>query len=124
MLIEFIIDQYYHERVPAAASYYDDWIPKSRAFCDGGFLSEIPGSYRPNPFGLFDMFGNVAEWTADVAAPDFGVPLLDGQASERVVCGGSWRDRPYRAAADFRSSQPSWAKVFDVGFRVVCEDDE
>ena len=123
MLIEFIIDQYYHERVPAAASYYDDWIPKSRAFCDGGFLSEIPGSYRPNPFGLFDMFGNVAEWTADVAAPDFGVPLLDSQPSERVVCGGSWRDRPYRAAADFRSSQPSWAKVFDVGFRVVCEDD-
>ena len=123
MLIEFIIDQYYHERVPAAATYYDDWIPKSRAFCDGGFLSEIPGSYRPNPFGLFDMFGNVAEWTADVAAPDFGVPVLDSQPSERVVCGGSWRDRPYRAAADFRSSQPSWAKVFDVGFRVVCEDD-
>lgn len=123
MLIEFIIDQYYHERVPTAATYYDDWIPKSRQYCDGGFLAEIPGSYRPNAFGLFDMFGNVAEWTADVAAPSFGVDVLDGQEAERIVVGGSWRDRPYRAAADFRTSQPAWARVFDVGFRVVCEDE-
>ncbi len=122
MLIEFVIDLYYAERRPMNASYYDDWIPKDRRFCDDGFLSERPGQYRPNRWGLFDMHGNVAEWIADSVVPSTGIKILDREEPQRLALGGSWHDRPYRAAADFKTSFRSWQRVFDTGFRVVCEE--
>ena len=42
-------------------------------------------------------------------------------AELRVVRGGSWRDRPYRATASFRLAYPPYQRVFNVGFRVVGE---
>ncbi|MDO4587408.1 MAG: SUMF1/EgtB/PvdO family nonheme iron enzyme [Planctomycetia bacterium] len=123
MLIEFIIDQYYCDRRPLPATYYDDWIPKERRFCDNGFLSERPGQYRPNPWGIFDLHGNLAEWTATSLTSQTGIELLDSLESEKIVRGGSWHDRPYRATSSFRTSYRPWQRVFDVGFRVVCEDE-
>lgn len=122
MLIEFVIDLYYAERRPMNASYYDDWIPKDRRFCDDGFLSERPGIYRPNRWGLFDMHGNVAEWTACAVLPGTGIPSLDSEDQQYLVLGGSWHDRPYRAAAGFKTSYRSWQRVFDTGIRVICEE--
>ncbi len=43
---------------------------------------------------------------------------LDGP---KVVRGGSWRDRPFRARSAFRLSYPAYQRVFNVGFRVVLE---
>jgi formylglycine-generating enzyme required for sulfatase activity len=37
------------------------------------------------------------------------------------VRGGSWRDRPYRATSSFRLGYEPFQKVYNVGFRVVCE---
>jgi len=41
-------------------------------------------------------------------------------AGERVVRGGAWADRPFRATSAFRLSYPKWQKVYNVGFRVIC----
>ena len=124
MLIEFIADNYFRKRVPLPnVTYYDDWVPKDRRFCDNGFLSERSGHYAPNPFGLYDMCGNVAEWTSTEASPRYGLDFMDSRAKEKVVVGGSWHDRPYRATADFREEYYPWQRVFDVGFRVVCEEE-
>ncbi len=123
MLIEFIADNYFVVRRPLVATYYDDWVPKDRRFCDNGFLSERSGRYKPNAWGLYDMHGNVSEWTSTVARANYGLDSLDARSDERIVRGGSWRDRPYRAASNFRTSFYPWQRVFDVGFRVVCEDD-
>ncbi|MBQ9873916.1 MAG: SUMF1/EgtB/PvdO family nonheme iron enzyme [Thermoguttaceae bacterium] len=125
MIIEFIADNYFVKRIPLPnVTRFDDWVPKDRRFCDNGFLSERSGHYKPNAWGLFDTHGNVAEWTSSVAKPNYGLEFMDARnESRRVVRGGSWHDRPYRGASDFREFYYPWQRVFDVGFRVVCEED-
>ncbi len=112
MLSEFVCHPYFKDRRPMEATVFDDWIPKIEKVNDGGFLSVKPGSYQPNPWGLYDMHGNAAEWTA-TKTPD---------GKERIVRGGSWHDRPYRAASGFKTGFLPWQRVFDVGFRVLCEE--
>jgi len=61
------------------------------------------------------MHGNVAEWTWGIYAD---------RADCRVVRGGSWRDLPGDSTAATRYGYRDYQKVFNVGFRVVCEADE
>jgi formylglycine-generating enzyme required for sulfatase activity len=71
---------------------------------------------RPNAFGLYDMSGNVWEWTEDcwsgsyVGAPSNGSAWLSGNCSLRVVRGGAWSDEP----GGVRSAIRGW---FTVGYR-------
>ena len=46
----------------------------------------------------------------------------DASEGQKSVRGGSWRDRPHRATAGFRLSYAPWQKVYNVGFRVICEE--
>jgi formylglycine-generating enzyme required for sulfatase activity len=82
------------------------------------------GQYAANPWGFFDMNGNVWEWTADwyQAAYPTGNPVVDptgpASGSYRVSRGGSW----YYDGARLRSAErdvvtPS-ARYLDLGFRV------
>jgi len=96
-------------------SKYDDWIPKDARFNDGAVLSVVPGRYRANAWGLYDMHGNVAEWTWTTYRPypyrradDRDSAALDGR---KVVRGGSWRDRPRRCTSSFRLSYQPYQKV-------------
>ncbi|MDX9981073.1 MAG: SUMF1/EgtB/PvdO family nonheme iron enzyme, partial [Lentisphaeria bacterium] len=84
-----------------------------------------PATYRPNPWGLHDMHGNVAEWTLSRYQPypyreDDGRNDPAGPRAERVVRGGSWHDRPRQARSAYRLAYPAWQQVFNVGFRVVA----
>jgi len=128
-LREFVCHTYKKEREPwLHASKYDDWIPKDLRFNDGGFLSDGVALYRPNPWGLHDMHGNVWEWTRSVYRPYLydendgrNAPDVEG---ERVVRGGSWRDRPMRARSAMRLAYRPYQRVYNVGFRVVCAVDK
>jgi formylglycine-generating enzyme required for sulfatase activity len=126
MLTEFVCHPYKKHREPLPdPSPYDDWIPKDSRYNDGGFLSEPGGRYPPNIWGLYDMHGNVAEWTRSAYRPypysnRDGRNLTDG-GENRVVRGGSWRDRPPQATSAVRQSYRPYQGVFNVGFRIVCE---
>jgi formylglycine-generating enzyme required for sulfatase activity len=84
------------------------------------------GSFAPNQFGLYDMVGNVWEWTEDCVHHSYTESPTDGSAwieggdcHDRVIRGGSWDDVPDylrsatrgRHTADYRSSE--------IGFRVA-----
>lgn len=111
-LSEFASDPYTVDTPLKNPPKYDDWIPKDARFNDGALLSISPGSYLPNAWGLYDMHGNASEWTGTTCESD---------NHRKVVRGGSWRDRPLRSASSFRLSYQPYQRVYNVGFRIVCE---
>ncbi len=102
-----------------------DFIPRVTAFSDGQFLVTGTKQYQPNPWGLYDMHGNVAEWTrSDYARYPYKAEKSDTKSAseKKAVRGGSFFDRPYRATASYRLGYAPWQGVFNVGFRIVVED--
>lgn len=102
---------------------YEAYAPRVDDIDDGSFLAQAPKKYKPNPWGLYDMHGNVAEWTRSAYRP---YPANHSPSSNppdalRVVRGGSWRDRPHRATASHRLPYPRFQKVYNVGFRIIVE---
>lgn len=105
---------------------YFDYIPRSKVVDDGNMLGVAGGKYKPNHWGLHDIYGNVAEWTRSDYAP-YPYKAKDGRndgdnTKNKVVRGGSWRDRTKISTSSARRSYKSWQKVFNVGFRVIIED--
>jgi formylglycine-generating enzyme required for sulfatase activity len=91
---------------------------------DKQVVSAPVGSFRPNPWGLYDMHGNVDEWTSSAYLPyPFRPddPRHRAPDTRKVVRGGSWRERADLARSGCRTSYWPWQRVFNVGFRVVCE---
>ena len=82
-------------------------------------------SFPANRFGLYDMVGNVWEWTEDCwnesyqGAPAVGSAWTNGDCSRRVVRGGSWNTIPdyLRSAARYRVNSGDRNDL--LGFRVA-----
>jgi len=94
-------------------------------FDDQAVVTTPVGIYQPNAWGLHDMHGNAAEWTR-TSYKAYPYRDDDGRndstaGGSKVVRGGSFFDRPKRCRSSFRLDYPSWQKIFNVGFRVVCE---
>ena len=78
------------------------------------------GSLRPNRFGLFDMLGNVWEWTHDVYRERYRLDGDRGDAEDRrAIRGGSWSGHAKRARAASRQGEDPTAWRRHIGFRVV-----
>jgi formylglycine-generating enzyme required for sulfatase activity len=109
------------------------------------------GTRKPNPFGIYDLYGNVWEWTLDQYDPKAyerraanklslrPVTVPTAEKWSHVVRGGSWADKADRCrSAARRISDESWQKhdpqeprsiwwltrMDVIGFRVVLAEDE
>jgi formylglycine-generating enzyme len=127
------------------ANTWQGQLPHENLVSDGYTRTSPVGSYPPNPLGLFDMIGNVWEWTSDWYAPQHGhaaakpccIPANPRGAAEdasydpcqpairiprKVLKGGSHLCAPnyclrYRPAA--RHPEPVDSAATHIGFRCV-----
>ena len=83
------------------------------------------GSFAPNQFGLYDMVGNVWEWTEDCCHDNYDGAPADGSAwieggdcKSRIVRGGSWVSSPGYLRSAIRSRSTTDIRGNDLGFRV------
>ena len=84
------------------------------------------GTFAPNPWGLYDMHGNVWEWVQDVVHDNYeGAPVdasaweTDGDTSRRILRGGSWLYHPRYLRSALRNGFSTVLSNDIVGFRVA-----
>lgn len=94
----------------------------------GNWLHTAPvGSFPPNPAGLYDVLGNVWQWTADCWHSDYEGAPADGRVwdepgcTKRVLRGGSWTDTPNWVRAATRLGVGVDVRRGWFGLRVVRE---
>lgn len=100
---------------------------------DGGFYTVKVDSYEPNDYGLYNMAGNVAEWT--ISAYDESVYQMNAELNpdykydakknelpvfkRKVIRGGSWKDVPYYLQCGTRAYEYQDTAKSYIGFRSV-----
>lgn len=96
-----------------------------------GVYDTLPvGSYKPNRYGLYDMFGNVWEWVNDwydrkyyAVSPTDNPPGAE-QGKYKIHRGGAWispGDDPGMPTVSWRSYNPAKSTINAVGFRCVAD---
>ncbi|MEM1183319.1 MAG: SUMF1/EgtB/PvdO family nonheme iron enzyme, partial [Acidobacteriota bacterium] len=83
---------------------------------------------KPNPWGLFDMLGNVSEWCLDTWIDSYDPgprsdPLGSGEGPYKVVRGGAFDEDVYDQTAGRRFSYRPNDSTFYIGFRWAAKDD-
>jgi formylglycine-generating enzyme required for sulfatase activity len=122
----------YAARAGSTTAYpWGDAIGKNNANCNGcgsqwdNRQTAPVGSFAANGFGLYDMVGNVWEWTQDcyydsyTSAPSDGSALTYGDCRVRVLRGGSWDNYPRFSRSADRDGLTSDLRNSDFGFRVA-----
>lgn len=121
------------EEVCSIGNIGDFWLksrfPREEAFdcADGSYFTATAGSWPPNDYGLFDMVGNVREWTLDCwnrshrGRPGGQAAWLSGNCGQRVIKGSSWLTGKPGISPAHRLGEAVDAAYNAVGFRVVRE---
>ena len=82
-------------------------------------------SFEPNPWGIYQVHGNVWEWVDDCYSDSHAEAPIDGSARQgpstckRVLRGGSWLNRPQGLRSARRHAAERGFRRSDIGFRVA-----
>ena len=101
------------------------WTNAFRRYEDGFWGPAPVASLMANPFGLFDMGGNVMEWLEDcwhdsyVRAPSDGSAWVNPGCTRRMLRGASWSSTPAMSRSAYRLSSTMSSTDARVGFRVA-----
>jgi formylglycine-generating enzyme required for sulfatase activity len=111
--------------------YWGNDIGQGHANCkdclsqwDGNQTAPV-GSFAPNPWGLYDMLGNVWQWTQDCWQNSYKGAPNDGRAWEadncdyRVERGGAWNDTAKFSRVTARDDNAAGKATFPRGFRLA-----
>ena len=100
-----------------------DQITAKEARFNAGNGPAPVGKSSPNAYGVYDMSGNVAEWTADWFAGDYYKrgenenPQGPKEGLYKVIRGGAWTDPPRRVTVFFRNWVRPNQRTPNLGFR-------
>jgi formylglycine-generating enzyme required for sulfatase activity/class 3 adenylate cyclase len=96
--------------------------------CNESYESSQPlkvGSFKPNPFGLYDMGGNIHQWVADCwhenykGAPSDGSAWVESDCLSRVIRSGSWKNDPSYVRPSNRDHYDATVRYPTHGLRVA-----
>lgn len=110
-----------------ASSKSSDHVLQKSIVVPGGTVPV--NAFSPNPWGLFQVHGNVAEWTLDcwnrtyIGAPNDGSPSLVGDCEQHVVRGGGWAAWPEYISSPSREKAAAGRRYSNIGFRLAREFD-
>jgi len=114
--------------------FYANFKPREGDFVrDGHVITSQVGTFKPNDFGLYDMAGNVSEWTStayaesiDKLTSDLNPEYRYNAAKEdpykmkrKIVRGGSWKDAALNIRSDLRMWEYQNEQRSYIGFRCV-----
>ncbi|MGM9847338.1 MAG: SUMF1/EgtB/PvdO family nonheme iron enzyme [Muribaculaceae bacterium] len=114
--------------------FYANFKPQEGNYVkDGHLITSRVGTYAPNDFGLYDMAGNVSEWTSTAYAESidkltsdlnpeyrYNAAIEDPYKMKRkIVRGGSWKDVAHNIRSDIRMWEYQNEQRSYIGFRCV-----
>ena len=103
------------------------WTHAFRGYRDGYWGDAPVGHFATNPFGLYDIDGNVSEWVQDcwhdnyTRAPRDGSAWVNPGCGLRMIRGASWGSSPEQARSAYRIAATPDTRSGRVGFRVARE---
>ena len=118
----------------AKGCFLANFKPYRGSYHDDTGVGTLPvGEFEPNDFGLFDMAGNVAEWTASAYSNSSNVNVHDlnpeypymarkedpNTLKRKVIKGGSWKDISYYLQCGVRTYEYQYEGRSYIGFRCV-----
>src|SRR5207244_3374028 len=98
------------------------WTRAFPHYADGYWGPAPVAHFLDNPFGLFDIAGNVSEWVEDcwhdsyLRAPADGTAWVNKGCDRRVIRGGSWGSAPEQVRSAARLASPADVRSARIGF--------